>query len=82
MLDFSDVGSTPTTGSSTMSKQSRLEQISKRRFERNILFILLGIIILVVVAFFYAIPLLINFSLYILNSKELILLYNVLFKDS
>ena len=52
-----------------MNKQSRLEQVSNRRFERNILFILLGIIILVVVAFFYAIPLLINFSLFILNSK-------------
>ena len=53
-----------------MTKQSRLEQISKRRFERNILLILLGIIVLVVVAFFYAIPLLINFSLYILNSRN------------
>lgn len=46
-----------------MSKQSRLEEIAKRRSERNIIIILAGIIVLVAVFFFYGIPLLINFSL-------------------
>jgi hypothetical protein len=48
-----------------MSKQSRLEEISRKRSVRNTIFILMGIIILIVVFFFYGIPLLINFSLFI-----------------
>jgi bacillopeptidase F len=48
-----------------MSKQSRLEEIAKRRSERNIIIILVGIIGLVLLFFFYGIPFLINFSLWV-----------------
>lgn len=46
-----------------MSKQSRLEEIARRRSERNIIIILAGIIGLIVLFFLYGIPLLINFTL-------------------
>lgn len=52
-----------------MSKQSRLDEISRRRSERNIIIILGGIIGLIVLFFFYGIPLLINFSLMVEKLK-------------
>lgn len=48
-----------------MSKQSRFEEISRKRSLRNTIIILMGIISLVALFFFYGIFLLINFSVFI-----------------
>lgn len=52
-----------------MKIQSRREEISKRRYERNIIAILLGIVILLIAFFFYGAPLLINFILLVGNMR-------------
>jgi len=46
-----------------MTKQSRLEEISRKRSLRNTIVILAGIICLIVLFFFYGVPMLINLSL-------------------
>lgn len=52
-----------------MKTKSRREEISAKRYEKNIILILLGIAIILLIFFFYGIPLLINFSLFVLNLK-------------
>lgn len=53
-----------------MSKQTRLEKINNKKYEKNIFFILCGIVVVILVFFFYGAPLLINFSLLVLNLKD------------
>lgn len=53
-----------------MKKQSRFEEISRKRSERNIIFIIVGMILVFVLFFFYGIPLLINFSLLIQDFRN------------
>ena len=53
-----------------MKKQTRLEKISRRRSERNLLFIITGIVILGLILFFYGVPLFINFISLVGNLKD------------
>lgn len=53
-----------------MKRKSRFEQISRKRYQRNIILIFVGIIILLIVFFVNAVPLLINLSLFIENFRN------------
>lgn len=53
-----------------MKKGSRLDKISRRHYEKNILFILIAIIIILVVFFVYGVPLLIKYSVFIGGIKN------------
>ncbi len=53
-----------------MKKNSRLEKISRKHYEKNILFIFIGIVIVLIIFFLYGIPFLINFSIFIGSVKN------------
>lgn len=46
-----------------MSKTSRLDEVSQKRSQRNLIIILTGIIFLIILFFFYGVPLLISLSI-------------------
>lgn len=53
-----------------MKKRSRRENIYTRRFERNLIIAILGVVAVAIFLFFYGVPLLINFSLFVQNSNR------------
>ncbi len=60
-------GSSPAIGS-CMKRRSRRVSIYTRRLEKHLILAISGLIVLSVFLFFYGVPLLINFSLFIQNS--------------
>lgn len=68
------MGSNPTFGSKTMTRQtqrtSRLARNIERRTRKNLIFSILGIIIVLFLVVKLGIPLLVNFSLLIANQKD------------
>jgi len=53
-----------------MRRNSRVEQVNKKRYERNIFLALAGIIIVFLIFFFFGVPILVNLSLFAENLQN------------